>query len=52
MNATCIDTFGSYDCMCNTGFTGNGFTCVGMHQALFCDNYAFTVQIATPEIDL
>jgi len=21
--------FGSYDCMCNTGFTGNGFICMG-----------------------
>ena len=29
MNATCINTVGSYDCMCNTGFTGNGFTCTG-----------------------
>ena len=28
-NATCINTFGSYDCMCNTGFTGDGFTCTG-----------------------
>ena len=29
LNATCINTFGSYDCMCNTGFTGNGFICMG-----------------------
>ena len=29
MNATCINTVGSYDCLCNTGFTGNGFTCTG-----------------------
>ena len=28
-NATCINTFGSYDCLCNTGFTGDGFTCTG-----------------------
>ena len=27
LNVTC--TFGSYDCMCNTGFTGNGFICMG-----------------------
>ena len=29
LNATCINTFGSYDCLCNTGFTGDGFTCAG-----------------------
>ena len=28
-NATCINTIGSYDCMCNMGFTGDGFTCTG-----------------------
>jgi len=32
MNATCINTVGSYDCMCNTGFTGNGFSCTGDQQ--------------------
>ena len=29
LNVTCINTFGSYVCMCNTGFTGNGFICMG-----------------------
>ena len=28
-NATCINTIGSYLCSCNSGFTGNGFTCTG-----------------------
>ena len=27
--ATCFNTFGSFGCMCNTGLTGNGFTCTG-----------------------
>ena len=30
-NATCTNTIGSYDCMCNTGFTGDGFTCTGRY---------------------
>jgi len=28
-NATCSNTFGSYNCTCNAGFTGNGFSCEG-----------------------
>jgi len=29
-NATCTNTFGSYTCSCNTGFTGDGFNCTGV----------------------
>ena len=25
--ATCRNTYGSYTCSCNTGYTGNGFSC-------------------------
>ena len=28
-NANCTNTIGSYICNCNTGFTGDGFTCPG-----------------------
>ena len=28
-NASCANTEGSYTCGCNTGFTGDGFTCNG-----------------------
>ena len=28
-NANCINMFGSYSCICKTGFTGDGFTCAG-----------------------
>ena len=29
-NANCTNVYGSYNCSCNTGFTGNGFVCNGM----------------------
>ena len=28
-NASCSDNQGSYDCQCNSGYSGNGFTCTG-----------------------
>ena len=31
-DATCSNTFGSYECFCNTGFTGDGFTCTGQQS--------------------
>ena len=40
-NATCINTIGSYDCLCNTGFTGDGFTCIGNFVLITAfENYA------------
>ena len=27
--ATCTNTYGSYNCTCHGGFTGNGFSCLG-----------------------
>ena len=28
-NANCTDTIGSYDCTCNVGYDGDGFSCEG-----------------------
>ena len=29
-NATCINNAGSFTCICNTGYTGNGQSCAGL----------------------
>ena len=28
VNANCIDVIGSFDCTCNSGFEGDGVTCI------------------------
>lgn len=28
-DATCVNTEGSYDCICNQGYMGNGTDCTG-----------------------
>ena len=33
-NATCTDTLGSYTCVCNLGFTGDGRNCSGEYTAV------------------
>ena len=33
-NATCTNTDGSYECTCNSGYTGNGIQCLGTDSKL------------------
>ncbi len=33
-NADCIDTEGSYQCYCRSGFYGNGTNCTGNYDAV------------------
>ena len=35
-NAMCMNTYGSFMCSCNVGYTGDGFACVGMQEATGC----------------
>ena len=34
-NAECFNIFGSYNCTCSNGFTGDGNTCTGMVNLVF-----------------
>ena len=34
----CSNTAGSYNCMCNTGFAGDGFNCIGMMLLIFLNS--------------
>ena len=38
-NATCTNTAGSYVCDCNTGFTGDGDTCISEFIELISKMY-------------
>ena len=33
VNATCMNSDGSFSCTCDTGYTGNGASCSGMFYA-------------------
>ena len=41
-NAECVDTAGSYDCTCSSGYTGDGHTCLDIDECLSdpCDENA------------
>ncbi len=37
--ATCMNTMGSYECMCNMGYEGDGFMCTGTVPCQFLTPY-------------
>ena len=41
-NAECVDTAGSYECTCSSGYTGDGHTCLDIDECLSdpCDESA------------
>ena len=36
-NADCINTEGSFECVCKPGYTGDGLICTGKCRYLFID---------------
>ena len=38
-NANCVNTHGSYNCSCKSGYTGDGFNCTGEIIQIFSYNY-------------
>ena len=43
--ATCADTFGSYNCTCDLGWTGDGFNCTEVDE---CKNKIDALRAAAP----
>ena len=41
--ATCINTIGSYKCMCNPGSTGDGVDCIGENMAMYTVHFGFVI---------
>ena len=51
-NATCNNTEGSYICECNTGFSGDGFTCEGRFFLIKWSNIHFPVSKILNELNM
>lgn len=45
VNATCINTDGSFKCLCKDGFDGNGTTCHGMYFSLSFSMFTFGLSL-------
>ena len=42
--ATCINSVGSYDCECNSGYNGTGRTCTGTLQYAPCIQIQYVIR--------
>ena len=51
VNASCMDTFGSYMCSCNDGYFGNGFNCSGKLLSIVMSYYNLTCLILYVDLD-
>ena len=47
VNATCNNTIGDYDCQCNAGFRGDGFTCASKLTELTTIIYLYVLHISS-----
>ena len=50
INASCIDTEGSYQCTCNSGYQGTGLTCAGKGVLQVVRNYHKTCTVKSCNI--
>ena len=41
--ATCINTIGSYECICNIGLTGDGRNCTGENMTTCTVHFGFVI---------
>ena len=42
-HATCINTIGSFKCMCNPGSTGDGVNCIGENMAVYSVYFGYVI---------
>ena len=51
MNAQCLNKFGSYECVCDSGFSGNGKRCTGNYCLFFVRKFHNYSNDISPEFN-